>query len=194
MKSKKKVNLAVFASGSGSNAENLYRYFNNQADVCIQKVFTNNAQAGVINRFKNTSVEVIVFNKDDFRSEHFLSNLVGIDFIVLAGFLWLIPPYLIKEFKDQIINIHPSLLPKYGGKGMYGMRVHEAVIENKEDFSGITIHLVNEEYDKGKILFQDKVEIETSDTAESLSNKIHALEYKWFPKIVEQYIKNDMRC
>lgn len=194
MKGNSKMNIAVFASGSGSNAENIYRYFSDQEEICIRKVFTNNPDAGVIKRFHGTPVEVLVFDREEFKNETFLAKLVGIDFIVLAGFLWLVPPYLIQRFKDRIINIHPSLLPKYGGKGMYGMHVHEAVVKNNERFSGITIHLVNEEYDKGKILCQKQVTVDASDTALALANKIHTLEYEWFPKIIEQHIKKTSTC
>ena len=120
----------------------------------------------------------------------FLSTLKDTDYLILAGFLWLIPAYMVKAFPDRIINIHPALLPKFGGKGMYGNNVHKAVIDSKENESGITIHLVNEEYDKGKILFQAKCKVEDEDTPETVAKKIHSLEYEHFPRVIEDYIKS----
>lgn len=177
--------IAIFASGSGSNAENIFRYFQNKRGVEIQKVLTNNPKAGVIGRFHALGVEVEVFTRPMFQDESFLELLGDLDLVVLAGFLWLVPAYLIKAFPNRIINIHPALLPNYGGKGMHGMQVHEAVIQNKEKETGITIHFVNEEYDKGEIIMQKRFAIIQGDTPESIAIKVHALEYEWLPKAIE---------
>ena len=179
--------LAIFASGSGSNAENLIRFFANSSHISITRIFCNNANAGVIQRAEKLGVPVTVFSRDDFyNSQHIINQLIDdkTDIIILAGFLWLIPQNLIAQFPNRIINIHPALLPNYGGKGMYGARVHEAVIANGETQSGITIHLVDEIYDNGKILFQASCEITPNDTPETLAHKVHALEYEHFPKVV----------
>lgn len=194
MKDKTTVKLAIFASGSGSNAENIFHYFEHHPCIQVAKVFTNNQEAGVIHRFENKPVEIVVFRASEFKHPDFLSHLVGVDFIVLAGFLLLVPPYLVNAYAGRMVNIHPSLLPKYGGKGMYGMNVHEAVIAANEKESGITIHFVNEVFDKGEILFQEKLKMEKDDTAETLASKIHLLEYKFFPVIIEKTIKDQHRC
>ncbi|MCX7955083.1 MAG: phosphoribosylglycinamide formyltransferase [Bacteroidales bacterium] len=185
-----KNNIAIFASGNGSNAENIVNYFN-KTDVKIQCCFTNNPKAFVIERMKKYNIPIILFNKNEFSDKvlYYLEKF-EINFIVLAGFLWLIPSIIVKKYKDRIINIHPALLPKYGGKGMYGKNVHKAILENKEKYSGITIHLVNEEYDKGKIIFQKSILISENETLNSLEEKIHKLEYKHYPQIIELYIKN----
>lgn len=177
--------IAIFASGSGSNAENIFRYFQNKPGVEIQKVLTNNPKAGVIGRFHALGMEVEVFTRSMFQDESFLELLDDVDLVVLAGFLWLVPVYLIKAFPNRIINIHPALLPNYGGKGMHGMHVHESVIQNKEKETGITIHFVNEEYDKGEIIMQKQFAILQGDTPQSIADKIHALEYEWLPKAIE---------
>ena len=181
--------IAIFASGSGSNAENIFRYFQNKRGVEIQKVLTNNPKAGVIGRFHALGVEVEVFTRPMFQDESFLELLGDLDLVVLAGFLWLVPAYLIKAFPNRIINIHPALLPNYGGKVMHGMQVHEAVIQNKEKETGITIHFVNEEYDKGNILFQKSVSIPPNSKAEDVARSIHLLEYKHLPLVIEEYIE-----
>lgn len=188
------INIAIFASGSGSNAENLILYFQSKPGISIKAIFCNNPQAGVLERAKNLKTDSVIFDKATFNDPSFSKALISndIDMIVLAGFLWKIPDYLIRQYNNQIINIHPSLLPKYGGKGMYGSRVHEAVINNQDKESGITIHLVNEEYDQGKILFQTKCPVEPDDTPESLAKKIHQLEYEHFPKIVEDYLRQTL--
>ncbi|GAB4260698.1 MAG: phosphoribosylglycinamide formyltransferase [Vicingaceae bacterium] len=182
--------IAVFASGSGSNAENLYHYFSKNDRIKIALIVTNNPKAYVINRAKRLHIPYLIINKEALGTNNFFEKLnsYGITHIVLAGFLLKIPEALIKVFPNKIINIHPSLLPKYGGKGMYGSHVHEAVIKNKEKESGITIHLVNEKYDDGKILFQANCLIDEKETPESLAQKIHELEYKYFPKVVEEYL------
>ena len=182
--------LAIFASGSGSNAENLIHFFANSSNISITRIFCNNANAGVIQRAEKLGVPVTVFSRDDFyNSQKVLNQLIEdkTEVIILAGFLWLIPQNLIAQFPSKIINIHPALLPNYGGKGMYGARVHEAVIANGETQSGITIHLVDEIYDNGKILFQATCEIIPEDTAETLAQKIHALEYEYFPKVIAEF-------
>ncbi len=183
-----KINIAIFASGSGTNAENIANYFEDHERVQVHEVLSNNPSAFVLQRAENLGIPSSSFNKEEFMSERFLERLEKTDFIILAGFLWLVPGYLVEAFPERIINIHPALLPKYGGKGMYGSRVHEAVIEAKEKESGITIHLVNQEYDKGKVLFQTKCEVGKNDTPDTLAKKIHALEYEFFPKVIEEYI------
>ena len=185
------INIAIFASGSGTNAEQLIKHFNQVQDITVNAVFCNKPDAYVIERAKKLNVLPFVFNKSEFTDKEFIKNLrsLNTDFIVLAGFLWKIPERLIKEYPDKIINIHPALLPLHGGKGMYGEKVHQAVIENKETSSGITIHLVNENYDEGRILFQASCEVVNDDTPDSLADKIHQLEHKYFPLIVEDYIQ-----
>ncbi|MCL2329085.1 MAG: phosphoribosylglycinamide formyltransferase [Bacteroidetes bacterium] len=183
--------LAIFASGSGSNAENLIRFFANSSTK-ITRIFCNNPKAGVIERVEKLNVPVTIFSRDDFyNSPKVLNQLIEdkTDTVILAGFLWLIPQNLIAQFPNRIINIHPALLPNYGGKGMYGARVHEAVIANGETQSGITIHLVDEIYDNGKTLFQVTCDITPDDTADTLAQKIHALEYEHFPKVVAGFLE-----
>jgi phosphoribosylglycinamide formyltransferase-1 len=185
-------NIAIFASGSGTNAENLIRFFRTSTYGRVSLVLTNRKGAGVINRAQSLEVETIVFNREQFyQSEDVLSLLFerDIDFVVLAGFLWLVPDYLLESFENKMINIHPALLPKYGGKGMFGHHVHAAVIENRESESGITIHKVNREYDEGNIIFQTRCEVKPDDTPDTLANRIHQLEYDHFPVVVEKLLK-----
>jgi len=187
----KKIKIAIFASGNGSNAENIIKFFKNHENICVELILTNNPNAYVIERAKNNNVKCIIFNKDDLYNSDKILNILkehNIDFIVLAGFLWLIPKSIILNYPRKIINIHPALLPKYGGKGMYGMNVHKAVIENKEKLSGITIHYVNENYDEGDIIFQKELEITHDETPETLAEKIHKLEYQYYPLIIEKVI------
>ncbi len=184
------IQIAIFASGNGSNAAKIIEHFKLQKDVSFV-VLSNNANAFVIERAKRLGVEVAVFEKNDlYKTKSVLRFLEckEIDLIVLAGFMWLIPSNFVTAFPNKIINIHPALLPKYGGKGMYGENVHQAVIKNKETQSGITIHLVNEKYDDGQIIFQEKIEIEPKDTAEILAHKIHTLEHLYYPLIIEELI------
>jgi len=184
--------IAVFASGSGTNAENIIKYFKFNNNIIVSIIFTNNQKAGVIERANRLNVPVSIFSKEDFYQNGKVSEMLKnnkIDFIVLSGFLWLVPINIIENFKMKIINIHPALLPKYGGKGMYGEKVHKTIIENGEKESGITIHYVNNKYDDGDIIFQAKCIIETNDTAESLANKIHKLEYEFYPKVIEKTIE-----
>ena len=183
-----KTNLAIFASGSGTNTENIANYFQNRSEISISRIFTNRSDAYVLQRSKRLNISSYIFSREEFKSPTFINQLEDVDYIILAGFLWLIPKYLIEAFPDRIINIHPALLPKFGGKGMYGDHVHKAVIDAGEKESGITIHLVNEEYDKGEILFQAKCEVNENDTPSSLAEKIHELEYTHFPKVIDDYI------
>ena len=185
-------NIAIFASGSGTNAENIVTYFEDSDNVDVCVILTNNAKAGVIERAHSLFVDVHVFNRDGFyNSDKILDLLVqyNIDIIVLAGFLWLVPEKMIEKYDNKIINIHPALLPKFGGKGMYGMKVHEAVINAKEAKSGITIHNVNKIYDDGQIIFQKSFDIAINETPETLAQKIHVLEYKHFPEVIDDFCK-----
>lgn len=186
------INIAIFASGSGSNAENIVNYFKNNEQISVKTIISNNADAYVLQRAKNLGVEARVFSKEEFSNcENILAHLAlrKIKYIILAGFILKIPEMLIKEYPNQIINIHPSLLPRFGGKGMYGNNVHKAVIEAGETESGITIHIVNEEYDKGRIIFQAKTDINPKiDNYEDVAEKVHHLEYTYFPQIIEQII------
>jgi phosphoribosylglycinamide formyltransferase-1 len=186
------IHACIFASGSGTNAENLIQFFKNDTRIKIRHVITNNPQAGVIQRAEKMGKTVHIIPSKIFKNQpeivlEFLKT-EKIDFIILAGFLLKVPEIMIKAYPNRIINIHPSLLPKYGGKGMYGMHVHEAVIAHKEKESGITIHYVNEHYDEGEILFQKKIQVDEHDTPQSLAEKIHALEYEYFPKVISQLI------
>jgi phosphoribosylglycinamide formyltransferase 1 len=183
--------IAIFASGSGSNAQNIAEYFKGNSSIFVDCILTNNPKAYVIERANQLNIDILIFDRKEFyESEEVLKYLQtrNISDIVLAGFLWLIPSYLIKAYPGRIINIHPALLPKFGGKGMYGMRVHEAVIDAKEPESGITIHYVNEKYDEGNIVFQAKCTVSPTDTAENVAEKVHALEYQHFPKVIEKLL------
>jgi phosphoribosylglycinamide formyltransferase-1 len=186
------TNIAIFASGGGTNAENLFKYFNNDKRVKIKLVVTNNDKAGVIEKAERYKKNVQLISKTALNeyTDKIIEFLEAekIDFIVLAGFLLKMPEAFIKAFPNRIINIHPSLLPKYGGKGMYGGFVHQAVIANKETKSGITIHFVNEEYDKGEIILQKECTLDENDTAETLAKKIHELEMEFLPKAIETLI------
>jgi len=183
--------IVVFASGSGTNAENLITYFNNSDHATVVLVLTNNPQAKVLDRAKRLKVSAFSFNKIAFTETDDVLNILRTskpDLIVLAGFLWKFPEKILHEFPNKVINIHPALLPKYGGKGMYGMHVHEAVVENKEPETGITIHYVNEHYDEGAIIFQTKCIVNPKDSADDVANKIHQLEMDHFPKVVEELL------
>lgn len=183
--------IIIFASGSGSNAENLITYFKNTQNIRVVAVLTNNPNAKVLDRCKNLKMSGLSFNRTSFYdTTHVESLLISLnpDLIVLAGFLWKFPDNLIALFPNKIINIHPALLPKYGGKGMYGMHVHQAVVANKETETGITTHYVNEHYDEGAIIFQAKCAVNSSDTPEDVAAKIHKLEMLHFPKVVEQLL------
>ncbi len=185
-------NIAIFASGSGTNAENLIRFFRTSPVGQVRNVLSNRAGAGVLERAQTFGIESFVFNREQFyHSEEVLQYLIEhrIDFIVLAGFLWLVPENLLKHYKNKIVNIHPALLPKYGGKGMYGRHVHQAVLDAGDSESGITIHHVNREYDAGDIIFQARCPVDPGETPESLAEKVHKLEYKYFPEVVESLLK-----
>jgi phosphoribosylglycinamide formyltransferase-1 len=184
--------IAVFASGSGSNAENIIRHFQNHPNIRVDSVWSNKKDAFVLQRAQNLGVESRYFSRTEFSgSDQMIRDLQrrNIDLIVLAGFLWLVPSEYIDAF--TIINIHPALLPAYGGKGMYGSLVHESVVFNKEKESGITIHLVNREYDKGEHLLQMKCPVFSDDTPETLAAKIHELEYQYFPQAIEDYLNQN---
>jgi phosphoribosylglycinamide formyltransferase-1 len=186
--------LAIFASGNGSNAQNIVEYFKNNAKIEIGIILSNKKDAFVLERAKCLHIPAISFNRENFYNSEKILNVLKnneIDFIILAGFLWLIPDYLIQSYTNKIINIHPALLPKYGGKGMYGDNVHKTVFENKETETGISIHFVSEHYDEGKIIFQAKTSIELTDTPESIAQKVHVMEYEYFPKIIEKTILRD---
>ncbi|WP_179344524.1 phosphoribosylglycinamide formyltransferase [Winogradskyella ursingii] len=184
--------IVIFASGSGSNAENLIKFFHNSDNARVIQVLTNNPHAKVLDRCKKLNISALSFNRIAFSKSEDVLNILQAskpDLIVLAGFLWKFPKFILKEFENKVINIHPALLPKYGGKGMYGKFVHEAVVANKETETGITIHYVNENYDEGAIIFQAKCEIQASDSAEDVAMKIHDLEMEHFPKIVGKLLK-----
>ncbi|MCD8539683.1 MAG: phosphoribosylglycinamide formyltransferase [Leadbetterella sp.] len=186
--------IVLFASGSGSNAENIINYFKDSGEVEVTMILTNNPSAGVIERGKRLDIPVVVFSKKNFGQSDTVIRLLKnaeTDWVILAGFLWLVPESLIRAFPDRIINIHPALLPKYGGKGMWGHHVHEAVVRNRENESGITIHYVNEHYDEGKIIFQAICPLSASDTPEDVAQKVHALEYRYFPEIIEGEIRRN---
>lgn len=188
---KKEVNIAIFASGSGTNAENLIRYFKHHDKINVALVVSNSAEAFVLKRAEKEGVPTVVMDKPFRTSEEKVLSVLqqfNISFIVLAGYLLLVPPWLIKQYPQRIINIHPALLPKYGGKGMYGDKVHEAVIAAGDEKSGITIHFVNEQYDKGNIIFQAECPVLPGDNPAGLAAKIHQLEYKHYPKVVENLI------
>ncbi len=183
--------IAIFASGSGTNAENIIRYFSGEKPVKVAIILTNNKNAYVIDRAGKLGVPCRVFNRNTFyQTEEVLDILKGqdIDLVVLAGFLWLVPDYLLRAFPGGIVNIHPALLPKYGGKGMYGHVVHDAVIKSGDAESGITIHYVNEHYDAGTIIFQARCSVKPGYTADDLAEKIHELEYKYYPEVIEKVL------
>jgi len=183
--------VVIFASGSGSNAENLIKFFHNSDNASVVQVLTNNPHAKVLDRCKRLKVSALSFNRIAFTQTEDVLNILkssNPDLIVLAGFLWKFPENILKNFPNKVINIHPALLPKFGGKGMYGMNVHKAVVENKETETGITIHYVNENYDEGAIIFQVKCKVEASDSAEDVATKIHKLEMEHFPKVIDQLL------
>ena len=183
--------IALFASGAGSNAQKIMEHLKGHEQIRVGLVVCNKPGAGVINLAEKAGVPVLMIEKEAFfRGDHYLPSLkqYDISFIVLAGFLWKIPAALIQAYPQRIINIHPALLPKYGGKGMYGSHVHEAVIAHNETESGITIHYVDEHYDHGAAIFQARCSVTPQDTADTLAQKIHALEHAHFPKVVESTV------
>lgn len=191
--SKSVKNIAILASGAGSNAQKILEHFSDRMDIAVRLIVSNKQEAGVLNIAKVASIDTFVVTRDSFYTKTDLLvelDKRNIDFIVLAGFLWLIPPYLIQHYPNRIINIHPALLPKYGGKGMYGHFVHEAVHLAKETHSGITIHYVNEKYDEGSIVFQERCEILPSDQPEDIARKVQVLEHSYYPTVIDQLVSS----
>ena len=185
--------IAIFASGSGSNAENIVEYFNQNPEICVKMILCNVPDAYVLERAQKHNLPAIIFNREELRNpEKILRRLQQeeIDFIMLAGFLWLMPNCIVAAFPNRIVNIHPALLPAYGGKGMYGHHVHEAVIAAGEKESGITIHYVNNHYDEGSPIFQAKCPVLPDDTPDDLAARVHELEYAHFPRVIEETILN----
>jgi phosphoribosylglycinamide formyltransferase-1 len=188
------VRLAIFASGRGSNAREIIQFFRNSEDIFVSLIITNRSKAGILELAKEENIPSLILKKEQFlNGEDFLVYLKTnkISHIVLAGFLLKIPEYLIKAYPDKIINIHPALLPKYGGKGMYGHHVHEAVLKNQEKESGITIHLVNENYDEGKIVFQASCSLDPDDKADDIAAKVLQLEHFHYPRVIKNWVNNN---
>ena len=185
--------VIIFASGSGSNALKIFEHFNNNQNIIIDSIYCNNPRASVIKVFQKLSIKTVLFNKKELYESAFLEAIISTnpDLIVLAGFLLKIPEKMVSAFENRIINIHPSLLPKYGGKGMYGLNIHKEVLLNKEKFSGLTIHYVNKEYDKGAVIFQKKIKINEEETPESLSSKVLKLEHENYSLIIEKILSNE---
>jgi phosphoribosylglycinamide formyltransferase 1 len=184
-------NIAIFASGNGSNAEAIIRHFGSHPSIAVRLVLSNNPSAFVLERSRQLGVPATTFSREQFRDPNFILSLLkenNITHIVLAGFLWLVPEYLIRAFPEKIVNIHPALLPKFGGKGMYGIKVHEAVKAASEKETGITIHLVDEKYDEGKILFQGACPVDPSHTPAQIADCVQKLEYQHFPRVIEEWI------
>ena len=183
--------IILFASGSGSNAENIIKYFQEKKTAEVVAVFSNNPAAKVLEKASNLQVETYIFTKEELNSGEVLKKTDHFqpDLIVLAGFLWKFPDDIVAAYPDKIINIHPALLPKYGGKGMYGMNVHRAVLENKDSHSGISIHFVNENYDEGAMIFQAEVAVDNCQTAEEIAVKVQELEHIHFPEVIDKLLK-----
>ena len=188
------IKIVIFASGSGSNAENIIQYFQENKEVNVTYVVSNKKNAKVLERAKNLNVPTWTFDRDALENSITVLSFLKehADFIVLAGFLLKMPVTIIAAFPNKIINIHPALLPKYGGKGMYGARLHEEVKKNNEAETGITIHYVNENYDEGAIIFQKTVALSEVDTPETIAEKVHELEYEHYPKVIENLMSNQM--
>ncbi|HMN32474.1 MAG: phosphoribosylglycinamide formyltransferase [Chitinophagaceae bacterium] len=180
-------NVLLFASGGGSNVKAILNYFHSNSNVHFPLILTNNPDAGVIEIAESFGIDVMVINKEILNDEIFIDTIDSYSpaLIVLAGFLWKIPSFMIAKYPHQIINIHPSLLPKYGGKGMYGHHVHEAVVNNYETESGITIHYVNEEYDEGAVILQRNVAVSPTDNAEQVAANVLKLEHEWYSKVID---------
>ena len=183
-------NLVLFASGSGSNAEKIIEHFKGSDQVRITHIYCNNPSAGIIQRAERLGIPCRVFDRESYKNGTVLKEVQSLrtDWIILAGFLWLIPADFVKAFPQRIVNIHPALLPKFGGKGMYGHFVHEAVIENKETESGISIHLVDELYDHGKVVFQATCNVQPDDTPDTLAARIHELEHQHYATVIEELV------
>ena len=189
------MNVAIFASGNGSNAQKIIEHFSGNTHIKIALVLSNKKDAFVIQRAKKLNIPSVTFTAADLRNTKFVQDKLEeykIGFIVLAGFMIMVPDSLITMYPGRIVNIHPALLPKYGGKGMYGDNVHKAVVAAKEHESGITIHYVNESYDEGKIIFQARCEVKESDTPETLAAKIHELEHRFYPEVIERVITEEI--
>lgn len=185
--------IVVFASGSGSNAENIIKYFNDSGTAEVVLVLSNKPSAKVLGRAQKLNVTSLYFDREAFYNTNDVLHILedaNPDLIVLAGFLWLFPSTILKKFSNKVINLHPALLPKFGGKGMFGENVHHAVLEKKEKETGITIHYVNEEYDNGQIIFQKAFFISSEETLSSLTEKIHELEHRHFPKVIENLLES----
>ncbi len=182
--------IVLFASGNGTNAEEIIKYFKKNSLGTVAAVLTNNSNAKVVDKAKKLEVTTLIFNRTELNEEFILNELNNIkpDLIVLAGFLLKFPEHIIEAYPNKIINIHPALLPNYGGKGMYGMNVHNAVFENKETETGITIHYVTPNYDEGAIIFQKRVTITACKTPEAIAEKVHELEHKYFPKFISDLL------
>lgn len=188
--------IAIFASGTGSNARKIIEYFQNKPDITVSLVLSNRAKAPVLEMAREHGIDTLILAREAFyATDHLLDQLKGypIDFVVLAGFLWLVPSYLVRAYPRKMVNIHPALLPKYGGKGMYGQRVHEAVKKAAERESGMTIHYVNEAYDEGDIIFQASCRLEKEDSPEKIAEKVLRLEHEHFAPVVEQLILKQER-
>lgn len=189
-----KKRIVIFASGNGTNTQNVIKYFQHSEIAEVVCVLSNKKDAKVLHRAKALKTEALTFTKAEMLAPEGVLRLLedrAPDLIVLAGFLLKFPEIILKKFKNKVINIHPALLPKYGGKGMYGQHVHNAIVENKETETGITIHYVNEQYDEGAILFQKATNISEEDNAEAVAKKVHALEYEWLPKVIERLLSNN---
>jgi phosphoribosylglycinamide formyltransferase 1 len=187
--------IAIFASGAGTNTREIINYFRNSVTIRVCIILCNNSKAGVIDTAKKENIPHILIEKNKFfYTDYYLQELLRFqtDLIVLAGFLWKIPDNIIRAFEGRIINIHPALLPRFGGKGMYGLAVHREVLKSGEKESGITIHYVNEKYDEGEIILQKKCSVDPNDTPETLANKIHQLEYKWLPNVIESLLTENL--
>jgi phosphoribosylglycinamide formyltransferase 1 len=185
-------NIAIFASGSGTNAQQIADYFRDNEFIHVSLILSNKPDAFVLERANNLGIPSFVFNRKDFYETDSVLEVLQdyqIDFIILAGFLWFVPDNILKAYPRKIINIHPALLPKHGGKGMYGEKVHQAVIAEGDKRTGISIHFVNDHYDEGEIIFQDSFEVLPVDTAESIARKVHQLEYKHFPRVIEEVVR-----
>lgn len=188
--------IAIFASGSGTNAQKIIEHFTDKSDIEVSLVLSNNKDAYVLERASALKVPVYVFDRQIFYESEQVHDILqdaGVDFIVLAGFLWLVPKNILRSWQGRIINIHPALLPKFGGKGMYGDKVHQAVIEAGESETGISIHYVNEKYDEGEIIFQQRFNVLPGDTPENIAERIHQLEHKHYPLVIEKLLREQRR-
>ena len=184
--------IAIFSSGSGTNAENIIKYFSESEEARVGAVFCNNPKAGVIDKAHKLGVRCIVFDPHQLADGYVLAKLKDCraDLIVLAGFLKKIPTEILDEYEDRVINIHPSLLPDYGGEGMYGMHIHRAIVENEEEETGITIHYVSDDYDEGEIIFQEAIEVDFEDSPEDVQYKVQQMEHKHYPEVIEYLLRD----